>query len=289
MNGWGALVGLSYGAGAASLALYDGPWRALRFHQRVRSGLIDTALPQRVVRRPLQLLGTDRQHRIERRQRRAGDRPDATSHVLRCITGAAIGVSASAAVLVVLTGLHQLRRPAAVLALIVLSAVSGWLVVDAQLGRRVRAHQQQATIALPALVEAIALAVSAGAALPTALDIVARRSSGVLADGLRRSINAMRDGATLDNALHRLQEEFPFPSMTRLVAAILIAIERGTPIVDVLHAQALDARQETRRLLLETAGRREVGMLIPVIFFVLPAVVVVALYPGFQELASIAT
>ena len=289
MNGWGALVGLAYGAGGASLALYDGPWRALRFHQRVRGGLLDTTLPRRLTRRSLQLLGPSRQQRIESRQLQAGIHPDASAHVLQCITGTLIGVAASAAVLIALTGMHQLRRPFAVMLLMVLAAVSGWLVVDTRLGKRVRTRQQAASVALPAFVEAIALTVSAGAALSTALEIVSVRSTGVLAEGLRSSVAAMRDGASVDDALQQLVTQFPLPALSRLVSAALTAIERGTPIVEVLHAQAQDARQESRRLLLESAGRREVGMLIPVIFFVLPAVVVVALYPGFQELSSIAT
>ena len=289
MNGWGALVGLAYGAGGASLALYDGPWRALRFHQRVRAGLTDTSLPRRLTRRSLQLLGSSRQQRIESRQLQAGIHPDASTHVLQCITGTLIGVAASAAVLIALTGMHQLRRPFAVMLLMVLAAVSGWLVVDARLGKRVRTRQQAASVALPAFVEAIALTVSAGAALSTALEIVSVRSTGVLAEGLRSSVAAMRDGSSVDEALQQLVQRFPLPALSRLVSAVLTAIERGTPIVEVLHAQAQDARQESRRLLLESAGRREVGMLVPVIFFVLPAVVVVALYPGFQELSSIAT
>lgn len=289
MNGWGALIGLAYGAGGASIALYDGPWRALRFRRRVHTALHDETLSRRIVRQPLQILGAARRHRIEIRQLQAGLPPDAAAHVLSCALGAIVGIGISAAVLVALTGLHQVRQPAAVLLLLVLAAVSGWLVADAALTRRVRSRQQQATVSLPAMIEAIALAVSAGASVPTALDIVSRRIDSVLTRGLRRAIDSIQRGATLDDALGELLVEFPFASMSRFVSAVLIAMERGTPVVEVLHAQAADARQESRRLLLESAGRREVGMLVPVIFFVLPAVVVVALFPGFRELSSIAT
>lgn len=289
MNGWGALIGLAYGAGGASLTLYAGPWRALRFRQRVRVALNAVPVRQRIAQRPLHLLGGSRQAGIEQRQRQAGESPNAADHVLACVTGMIIGIALSAALLVVLVGMQQLRRPFAVVILIALAAVSGWLVVDARLTRRVKARQQAAAVGLPGFIESIALTVSAGAALSTALDIVSRRTSGVLADGLLRAVASMRAGLSIDDALRGLNDEFPIPAMSRLVSAIVTALERGTPIVDVLHAQALDARQESRRLLLETAGRREVGMLIPVIFFVLPAVVVVALYPGLQELSSIAT
>lgn len=288
MNGWGALIGLAYGAGAASIAMYSGPWRALHFHRLVRIALHGPSI-RRHVHGSLRMLGTARQHRIEQRQLQAGDSADASGHVLHCLTGAVIGIAGSAAVLVVLMGLQQLRKPFAAMLLIGIAAVSGWLIADMRLSSRVRARQRAAAVALPAFVEAIALAVGAGAALPHALQIVADRTSGVLTDGLRTTVHALRDGRSFDSAMAEFGARFPFPSMIRFIDALHIAMDRGTPVVDVLHAQAADARQESRRLLLESAGRREVGMLIPVIFFVLPAVVVVALYPGFTELSSLAT
>ena len=64
----------------------------------------------------------------------------------------------------------------------------------------------------------------------------------------------------------------------------MIAIDRGTPLADVLRAQATDARDVRRRQLMETAGRREVAMLVPVVFLILPITVVFALFPGFYGL-----
>ena len=48
-----------------------------------------------------------------------------------------------------------------------------------------------------------------------------------------------------------------------------IAVERGTPLADVLRAQATDVREEGRRALLEAGGRKEIAMLVPVVFIVL--------------------
>ena len=64
----------------------------------------------------------------------------------------------------------------------------------------------------------------------------------------------------------------------------MIAIDRGSPLAEVLRAQASDVRADARRSLLEKAGRREVAMLIPVVFLILPTVVLIAVYPGIQGL-----
>jgi tight adherence protein C len=63
-----------------------------------------------------------------------------------------------------------------------------------------------------------------------------------------------------------------------------IAVQRGTPLADVLRAQATDVREMGRRTLLEAGGRKEIAMLVPVVFLVLPVTVIFALFPGFYSL-----
>ena len=41
---------------------------------------------------------------------------------------------------------------------------------------------------------------------------------------------------------------------------VAVAIERGTPLVDVLHARAADVREAGRRALVESGARKEVLM-----------------------------
>ena len=289
MIGWGGLVGWLFGCGAAAVVAYDGPWRAVRLHQRIRAAVHDADVRVRVASGPLHLLGATRVRAIETRQLHAGEAPDAAAHVLRSLISAVAGLAVGTVVIAVLAASQQVRNPVGAVVLLGMAVLSGWLVADYRLGVRVRRCQQRATVALPAFVESIALAVAAGAGLPQALGIVGQNAQSVLGPALREAMTAVDGGGSLDVVLRRFADRFPSPAMQRLVAALLIAIERGTPIADVLHAQAIDARQETRRELLENAGRREVSMLIPVIFLVLPAVVVIALYPGLHELTSLAT
>ncbi|MDQ1581930.1 MAG: tight adherence protein, partial [Microbacteriaceae bacterium] len=58
------------------------------------------------------------------------------------------------------------------------------------------------------------------------------------------------------------------------------ALERGTPLAEVLRAQAQDARDETKRALIELAGKKEVAMLVPLVFLILPVTVLFAIFPG---------
>ena len=58
--------------------------------------------------------------------------------------------------------------------------------------------------------------------------------------------------------------------------------------VQHLRAQAVDARELGKRALLDSGGRREIGMLVPVVFLILPVTVLFALYPGLLTLTSLA-
>ena len=59
-----------------------------------------------------------------------------------------------------------------------------------------------------------------------------------------------------------------------------MAIERGTPLAEVLRAQAQDVRDNAKRDLMEVAGKKEIAMLAPVVFFILPLTVIFAVFPG---------
>ena len=70
------------------------------------------------------------------------------------------------------------------------------------------------------------------------------------------------------------------PALTRALDQIVAALDRGAPLAQVLHAQAHDAREDAKRGLIEQAGRKEIQMLIPLVFVVLPLSVVFAVFPG---------
>ena len=72
--------------------------------------------------------------------------------------------------------------------------------------------------------------------------------------------------------------------LARFVEGIVIALERGTPMAKVLRAQAVDVRAARKRELLAAGGRREIAMLVPGVFLLLPITVVFALYPGLVTL-----
>lgn len=141
--------------------------------------------------------------------------------------------------------------------------------------------------ALPDVVELLACAVSAGESPFHGLARAGREVGGPLAAHIDDAVVAVRAGTSLPEALGTLATASGSDAVSGFIDAVVVAMERGTPLADVLQAQAADARAHQRRRLVERAGRRDIAMLVPVVFLILPAVVVVALYPAMVGLRLI--
>lgn len=166
----------------------------------------------------------------------------------------------------------------------VLTAVGGTWLPDWYLTSRARRYQQTLTLELPDAIELLALSVGSGESLFEALVRVSNRASGVAGRELKRIVAQVNSGLSLPRALEAARRRNDCTSLTRLVDALLGALERGAPLSRILHDQVLDSRHELRSELLAAGGRKEIWMLIPVVFLILPLTVIFALFPGLLAL-----
>lgn len=172
-------------------------------------------------------------------------------------------------------------RPVPLLILCLVCAVTGVLARDRWLSREVARREERMMAEFPTIAELLALAVAAGEGAVGALERVTRISRGELARELGRALADARAGASLVQALQGIATRTSLPPLARFVDGVAIAVERGTPLAEVLRAQAVDVREAGKRALLEAGGRKEIAMMVPVVFLVLPVTVLFALFPGF--------
>jgi len=192
-----------------------------------------------------------------------------------------LGAFAVAAGYGVLRGLADPgANPVAALALCFVAFVVGVLARDNHLSGQVRRRERRILAEFPTIAELLALAVAAGESPVTALERVVRRSGGELSTELGRVLAGIRTGEPVAAAFDQLAARSGLPLVARFAQGIAVAVERGTPLADVLHAQAADVREAGRRELIEVAARREVLMMVPVVFLVLPVTVLFAFWPG---------
>lgn len=148
--------------------------------------------------------------------------------------------------------------------------------VRAQARRRVERIERE----LPTVLEFLALCVSAGEGLPDAFERIAKRGAGALPAEFSEIVRQTSFGRPFAEALAALAEELRIPSFERLVMQLRAALDRGSPLSDVLRAQASDLRVQSRRALMESAGRKEIWMMIPLVFLILPTTILFAVWPG---------
>lgn len=306
----GTAVGLLAGLGLVVIVAFSPPLRRPTLDSRLAPYLRDAARPSRLLQRDapvtpfptaervLRPLLADAAGLVERhlggsaavRRRLTQLDRDTTLEEFRTeqVIWAAVGLLAALAVTVlgvVARGLNPLSG----LLLCVAGVVAGLVGRDYRLSRQVARRHESMIMEFPTVAELLALAVAAGEGPVGAIERVTRLSSGELPRELRRALAEARSGTTLVQALDGVSRRSGLEPLARFIDGMTVAIERGTPLAEVLRAQAVDVRESGKRALLEAGGKKEIAMMVPVVFLVLPVTVVFALFPGLISITSFAS
>jgi tight adherence protein C len=292
----GALLGLLAAAGLLVAVAASPPLRRVRLEHRLAPYLRDSVAPSRLlggVAAPTRLpgargLGASLLHRaataidatlggaqsVRRRLDQAGRGVTLEQFRNEQVLCGLAGLLAGLAV----AGLASVRgsraNPVAFLLLAIVFAAGGVLSRDRWLSVEVARRERRMLVEFPVVAELLALSVTAGEGAAGALERVSRLARGELSRELGRALADTRSGTPLVVALERMAARTSLPVLTRFVDGMAVAVERGTPLAEVLRAQAADVREHGRRQLLEAGGRKEVAMLLPVVFLILPVTVV---------------
>lgn len=188
--------------------------------------------------------------------------------------------SAVSIILIVLGAASGRFNPVLAAVAVLGSGIGGFMFRDYWLGAQIRRRESKMMAEFPGLAELMALAVSAGESATGALNRVCRSAKGELTKEFAKVLTETRAGKPLIQALQEFSARTDLAPLVRFVDGIVVAVERGTPLADVLRAQAQDVRDTAKRDLMETAGKKEIAMMVPLVFGVLPLTVVFAVFPG---------
>jgi tight adherence protein C len=217
---------------------------------------------------------------VSRRLTRLGAATSVDDFRVRQVLWGTAGLAAGVLVSALLWSAGRAQGPV-LLVLCAIAFVVGVLWCDQHLSAQVAARERAMPEEFPVVGDLLALAVAAGESPVAGLDRIMRVCHGALADELGVVIADIRTGTPIAGAFDALAARTGVSSIARFAEGLAIAVERGTPLVDVLHAQAADVRESARRELMEAGGRKEVAMMLPVVFLILPVTVVFAFFPGF--------
>lgn len=164
--------------------------------------------------------------------------------------------------------------------LVVMIAPIGFYIPDMHAKAEKKKRSTSVIIDLPFFIELLALSTQAGADFFGAIQKITQKADeSVLATELDMVLRDLRLGSTREKALKDMSYRLDVAEVTSFVNVLTDADATGASIGDVLREHASQMRLE-RFVRAEKAGAKASQlMLLPLIFFVLPAVFVVVFAP----------
>jgi tight adherence protein C len=167
-----------------------------------------------------------------------------------------------------------------------LAAFALFVLPDANLNKKVQLRQKRIRQALPDILDLLTISVEAGLGFEQAVDRITDSVPGPLSEEFNRMIGEMRAGANRADALNALESRTGVEEVKSFVMSMVQADTFGVSIGRVLRAQADEMRIKRRQLAQEAAQKAPVKMLLPMTFFIFPALFVVVLGPAMVSIAQ---
>jgi tight adherence protein C len=162
-------------------------------------------------------------------------------------------------------------------------AGAGFYLPDAWLQRRIDRVQRELVHALPDALDLMTSCIEAGLGLEAAIQRIGREiglAAPRLAGELELTLAEIQAGLGRSEAFRRLAKRTGVEDL-RILAAIVSQTEMfGTSIANALRANSSSLRVRRTHLAEENAAKSSVQMLLPLIFFILPSLLVIILGPA---------
>lgn len=144
--------------------------------------------------------------------------------------------------------------------------------------------QREVLLELPDFMFALSLVLQNRLSIYAAICWLTPRLRGRLAVELSRLITEVENGAELRGELVELQFRLPQAQLQELLSKLISALDRGTPIAELVAEQAESVRSDLNQHLIKQAGKNETKMLVPTVFLILPTTVLFAIFPSLGAL-----
>jgi tight adherence protein C len=158
-------------------------------------------------------------------------------------------------------------------------AVAGLVVPFVLLRRMAKNRQSTMWKSLPNALDLMTTCVEAGLSLDFALQRVATRYHGPLAEEIQRTLREVGLGKPRREALIDMAERADVPDLMTFVNSIVQAEALGTSVAQVLRVQAMQMRVKRRQKAENVARQAPVKMVFPLVFFLMPSLFIVTIGP----------
>jgi tight adherence protein C len=152
---------------------------------------------------------------------------------------------------------------------------------------QVDSRQRELELALPNLLDRLTLCLEAGLSFELALERTSPRFPGLLGDDLRRLVRQLARGYRRSDALDDLTRRNASSDLRAFVAAVKQADRLGTSLARTLRLQTNLLRSRRRRRAQQASQRLPILIIFPLVFFFLPALMIIYLAPPILHLLSV--
>jgi tight adherence protein C len=164
-----------------------------------------------------------------------------------------------------------------------LSIGLGFLVPDFWLGNRITNRQRRIRRGLPEALDLMVICSEAGLSLDQGILRVSQElkiSQPQISDEFGLTMLEQRAGKARDEALKALADRADIDSIRTLVNTLIQADTFGTSVAKTLRVYSDSMRTQRRQQAEEQAAKTTVKLVFPLVFFIFPSLVVVALGPA---------
>lgn len=147
-------------------------------------------------------------------------------------------------------------------------------------------NQAELNQELSKMLQMLSIMISAGESSVAALKYISERSSGRLTALIKASLENYKNNGNLFSTLEYLSSATNSAQVRRLLNAVRVSSERGSPILDTLQNQVRSLNKEIKVNLLNKAGKSEIALLVPVVFLILPTSILFAVWPSIYGLSN---
>jgi tight adherence protein C len=218
----------------------------------------------------------ERQERIKQALDEAGNPLSVNSYLaVRTLGTAALPLL----YVVLIVSAHAEVQPTNVVVLLFL-LVAGNYLPKRWLTSRGNARRKDIEHALPDALDLIVVSMEAGLALDGAIAKVVEKTKGALKEELQQMLHEIHLGKPRREALRQLGTRTKVKDLITLVNSVVQADQMGVSMAQVMRTQADEARLKRRQRAEEKAHQAAVKMLFPLVLFILPSVMIVAVGPA---------
>jgi tight adherence protein C len=229
-----------------------------------------------------QQLDAERRRRIRVELNAAGFYRTSVTRYVGYRVLSAIGLPALVLALLIAAG--SFSAPALIVILVI--ALVGVMAPSIYLDRRSAVRVRKIDYEIPELVDLLVTTVEAGVGFLSAMQLASRRVREPLGQELRVTLREQGMGLGLDEALRNLGSRTTSANLRMFVQAVLQGETLGVSIGKILRDLAIDMRKARRQMAEERAQKAPIKLLFPLVFLILPAMMLVLLGPALYDVVK---